>query len=358
MTINSPPCHDDSFLIGMKKQRRKGLENPTFIERVAHLFPGSFFLKSLVFWIVFGTPGLLLGRYVDTLSVDKTLAIFNQVTIQNVFVFSLANFLIPLYAFYGTRYMRIKIINIIPTIESLTETERTTLMKLFDSVSTFWPALMLAGIFGAVSLISLPGQTSHAVGYVSAVIKVIGFCFIMLSYGTFVWMYVGSIRGLYRLGKKRLRFVSYYEDSHMGMKPLGSLSLSFAWVYFVGIMLTFFSVNPLPLPILLVVLVLIVLGIILFFYPMYTVHQKMAQEKYAAEKALRYRVSRIMRFLDHRNKSTDVIEDLFVFHTLEQKVSKIAEWPFDVKTLSWFSAIVIAVIGTEVTRLLLGIIGI
>jgi hypothetical protein len=341
----------------MKKQKRKGPENPTFIERVANLCPGPFFIKSLLFWTVFGTPGLLLGRYVDTLSVDKTLAIFSQVTVQDVFVFSLANFLIPLYAFYGTRYMRVKIVDTIPKLEPLTENGGTTLMTLFDSVSMFWPALMLAGMFGAVSFVSLPGQTSHAVGYVSAAIKVVGFCFIMLSYGTFVWMYASSIRGLHRLGKERLRFVSYYEDPHMGIKPLGSLSLSFSWVYFVGITLTFFSVNPLPLPILMVVLVLIVLGIILFFYPAYTVHQKMAQEKYAAEKALRYRVSRIMKSLDHSKESIDEIEDLFLFQTLEQKVSKIAEWPFDVKTLSWFSAIVITVLGTEVTRLLLGIIG-
>jgi hypothetical protein len=341
----------------MKKQKSKGIENPTIIERVANLFPGPFFIKSLLFWTVFGTPGLLLARYVDTLSIDKTLAIFSQVTVQDVLVFSLANFFIPLYAFIGTRYMQIKITDTIPELEPLTENGRGTLMKLFDSVSRFWPAFILAGTFGAVSLISLPGQTSHVVGYVSAVIKAVGFCFIMLAYGTFVWMYASSIRGLYRLGKEHLRFVSYYKDPHMGMKPLGSLSLSFAWVYFVGITLTFFSVNPLPLPILMVVLVLIVLGVILFFYPMYMVHQKMAHEKYAAEKALRFRVSRIMKSLDNRNESMDEIEDLFLFQTLEKKVSKIAEWPVDVKTLSWFSAIVITVIGTEVTRLLIGIIG-
>jgi ABC-type multidrug transport system fused ATPase/permease subunit len=341
----------------MTKQRMRGPENATVIERVANLIPGPFFIKCILFWIVFGAPGLLLGRYIDTLSVEKTLAIFRQVTVQDVFVFSLANFLIPLYAFYGTHFMRMQIVGTIPKLEPVTENGRGTLQRLFDSVSRFPPALLLACVFGAVSLFSLPGQTTHILGIVSGVIKVVGFCFIMLSYGTFVWMYASSIRGLYRLGKERLRFVSYYVDNHMGMKSLGSFSLSFALVYFVAITLTFFSVNPLPLPILLVVLVLILLGIILFFLPTYTVHQKMAREKHTAEKVMLHQLSHIVRSLDELEETSEELRDLIMFQTLEQKVRKIAEWPFDARTLSWFSAIVIAVLGTEVTRLLLGIVG-
>jgi hypothetical protein len=46
-----------------------------------------------------------------------------------------------------------------------------------------------------------------------------------------------------------------------------------------------------------------------------------------------------------------------MFQALEQKVCTISEWPFDARTLSWFSAIVLTVLGTEVTRLVLGMAG-
>jgi hypothetical protein len=83
----------------------------------------------------------------------------------------------------------------------------------------------------------------------------------------------------------------------------------------------------------------------------------MAREKHTAEKVLRHRLSHIVRSLDEPEKTSEELGDLIMFQTLEQKVCKIAEWPFDARTLSWFSAIVITVLGTEITRLLIGIIG-
>jgi len=344
-------------LIGLAKTKPKGVEEPTIIEKVVNVLPGPYFLKCLTFWIAFGTPGMVLTRYLDTFDISRALALFDQFTPQNVVVFSVANFAMPLYAFYGAGYMRRRIVAKMPDLELVTDNGTHALNKLFGSISKFTPALVLAILFALVSVMSFPGQTMHIVGYSSLVVKVVGFSFEVLAYGTFIWIYTSSIRGLYQLGKYHLRFVSFYEDSHLGMKSLGSISLSFAWVYFLGIGLVFFSSNPVAIPLLLALLALIVIGVVLFFLPLQTVHQKMTKEKQAAQKLLRKHLAQIAAALERNDEAFSEITDVLVFQMLEQKVTKISEWPFDTAALSWFSAIVITVLGTIITRYLLIFLG-
>lgn len=300
---------------------------------------------------------MVLTRYLDTFDINRALVLFDQLTPQNVIVFSMANFVMPLYAFYGAGYMRRSIVAKIPDLESVTANGTNTLNKVFGSISKLMPALVLAVLFAVVSVASFPGQSMHIIGYSGLVVKVVGFAFAMLAYGTFTWMYARSIWGLHQLGRYHLRFVSFYEDSHLGMKSLGSISLSFAWVYFLGTGLVFFSSNLVPIPLLLALLGLIVLGVVLFFLPLQTVHEKMAKEKHVTEKFLRKRLAQIVVTLERNDEASSEITDILAFQMLEQKISKISEWPFDTATLSWFSAIVITVLGTIITRYLLIFLG-
>jgi hypothetical protein len=341
----------------LAKPKPIGPEKPTIIERLLNILPGSYLLKCLVFWIVFGTPGMVLTRYLDTFDISKATALFAQVNPQNIIIFSIPNFAMPLYAFYGASYMRKNIVKAIPEMESVTANGKNTLNSIFEPISKSVPALILAALFAVLSIMSFPGQTQHIAGYLSLIVKIVGFTFSALAYGIFIWAYASSISGLHQLGKHHLRFVSFYEDSHLGMKSLGSVALSLAWVYFFGIGLVFFSANPVPIPLLLVLLGLILLGIALFFLPLRIVHEKMAKEKHAAEKLLRKNLAQIVASLDRKNESSNEIADMLAFQILEQKVSKVSEWPFDTITLSWFSAIVVTILGTVITRYLLIFLG-
>ena len=330
-----------------------GPETPTILERIVKPLPGPYFVKILTFWIIFGTPGLVLVRYLDTFSVEAVVSLFGIVTFQNVLVFSLANFVMPLYAFYGVRQMRQKILQTMPELNQMTAQGASTAERVFRPTTKLLPTLVLSLCFAALSIVSFPGQIQHIVGYLSLIIKVVGFAVSMFSYGTFIWIYVSSISGLYRLGRNPLRFASFYEDKHLGMKTLGSVSLSLVWVYFLGIGIVFFSFSPLPVPLLLALGGLILLGVVLFFMPLQEVHVKMAKEKENAEKILRLRLRRIAQTIESSVEDNSEIRDLFAVQLLEQRVSRISEWPFDTTTLSWLSAIIISIVAAIVTRYLL-----
>jgi hypothetical protein len=335
----------------------KGPEKPTVIERLFNPLPGPYFIKILTFWIIFGTPGLVIARYLDTFNYESIVSLFGVLSFQNVIVFSLANLVTPLYACYGIRHMRQKVVQEMPELKQVTVDGASTMDRAFGYISQFLPSIILAVLFGVVSVASFPGQTQHVVGYLSFLVKGVGFAFAMFAYGTFVWIYASSIRGLYRIGGENLRFASFFEDRHLGMKSLGSVSLSLVWVYFLGMGLVFFSFSPLPTPLQLALIGLIVLGAVLFFLPLYEVHVKMAKEKRAAEKALRNRLRLVVETLESSRENPNEVADLLAFQVLEQKVSRISEWPFDTATLSWFSAIVITVFATIITRYVLIFLG-
>ena len=333
------------------------LEKPTITERVVNVFPGPYLVKCLLFWAIFGTPGMVLTRYLDTFSVDKALAIFDQVAPLNIAIFSMANFVMPLYGFYGIRKMRLKIVETLPKIEPLAVRGSKSVRDFFALVRKPMPAIALTVGFGALSILSFPGQVQHVAGILSAIIKVIGFVFASLSYGTFIWIYVSSIVGIYRLSNEPLNFVSFLEDRYLGMKPFGFISLTFAWVYFLGLGLVFFSSNPLPIYLLATLLGLVLLGIVIFLLPLWTIHVKMIVGKQAAEEAHRKQVSQVIKALNSKKGDGKVIAKVLISQMIEQKVSKISEWPFDTVTLGWFSAIVITVLGSIITRYVIAFVG-
>lgn len=127
-----------------------GAEKPTIVERVVNLLPGPYFLKCLAFWVVFGTPGMVLTRYLDTFSFDRAVALFAQFDLQNVVFFSLPNFVLPLYGFYGIRYMRLKVVGKMPELEAIAADGVRTLDEVFGSISKSLPAVALAVLFGVV----------------------------------------------------------------------------------------------------------------------------------------------------------------------------------------------------------------
>lgn len=335
---------------------------PTIIERVVYLFPGPYVVKCLVFSAVFGMPAMLFTRFLDTLSVTTALALFGSLLWQNVVTFTFANFVLLFYALYGVRYMRSRIAAIMPNAESLIPGGMTTLQKVFGPICRLLPAAILASLLGVVSLVSFPTQSEHAAGPIGLIALTVSFPFVYLAYGTFVWVYVSSVKCLYEVGNQPLQLAEFHEDSHLGMKPFGSLSLSLALVYFAGLVLVFFSFLSIPLPLELAVSVLILAGIVLFFLPLIVIHRKMRDRKRFEREKLKDRYTQLVSSFGgplQIIQVTDVktVKRMLALDLTNRQVAAIPEWPFDSHMLTWLSAIVLTVVASLVTRYVLIFLG-
>jgi len=335
---------------------------PSLIERIINIFPGPYVLKCLIFSCVFGVPALLLFRFFDTLDIQATLEVFGPLQWQNVITFSFANFILLYYAAYGVRYMRFRIAAMIPQIEPFMPKEGRTVQDIFHPVCALLPAIILSILLAVVSLMSFPNQGLHAAGPISLVLLVISFPFVYLVHGTFIWTYVSSIKCLYDLSKQPLRLAEFYEDNHLGMKSLGSLSLSLALVYFLGLGLIFFSFLSVPPPLEFAVVVMILAGVILFFLPLITIHQKMLDKKWEEREKLKSHYTHVLKFIDEPSRNSDLIEVkhlryMLAVDIIDRQVTAIPEWPIDSKSFTRLSAIVLTIVVGIITRITLNFLG-
>jgi hypothetical protein len=237
---------------------------PTTIERIIGLLPGPYAGKCLAFASVFGVPLLLLTRFLDSGNVQSSLAVFGPLMWQNVVTFSIANFVLLFYGAYMVRYMRSKIELTLHDLKPLAPESKKIMQKVFSPVCMLYPAIILSVLVFAASLASFPDLTQHASGTLSLIQVIISIPFVYLTYGTFVWVYVSSVKSLHELGKQPILPLSkFYEDQHLNMKPIGNLSLSLTLVYFIGLGLVFFSFISIPVPLAFAVGVLILSGAVL-----------------------------------------------------------------------------------------------
>jgi len=335
---------------------------PSLIERIINLFPGPYILKCLLFSCVFGVPALLLFRFFDTLDTQAALEVFGPLLWQNVLTFSFANFVLLFYAAYGEKYMRSRIAAMVPQVGPLLPREAKTVQDIFHPVCRFFPAVVLSILLAVVSLLSFPNQGAHAAGPLSLTLLAISFPFVYLVYGTFIWTYVSSIKCLHDLSKQPLKLAEFYEDTHLGMKPLGSLSLSLALVYFLGLGLIFFSFLSVPPPLEAAVIIMILAGVILLFLPLLTIHQKMLDKKRDEHKKLKSHFTQLLKFIDEPLRTGDetAVENvhyMMAVEIIDRQVTSIPVWPIDARSWTRISAIVLTVVISITTRIGLTFLG-
>ncbi|MCX6653497.1 MAG: hypothetical protein NTY03_00090, partial [Candidatus Bathyarchaeota archaeon] len=157
----------------------------------------------------------------------------------------------------------------------------------------------------ALQPLALKNFQTFCVSLISIGYVVIAYPFWFVAFMVFFWVYLCSIRGLFDLGKNRIRLKSFREDKMLGVKPFGSLSLNFSYAYFFSlILILLFAVTISPntptVPYLSLITVLILIGIIFFILPLYTIHIKMVQYKKQEQDSFQIEVGKVI------NKSSDI----------------------------------------------------
>jgi len=252
--------------------------------------------------------------------------------------------------------MRSKLYAAMPEVKSILPENSKKIQEIFKPTCKLTSAAIMSLLLAAVSLASFPDQFSqHSTGPISLIQVALSFPFMYLAYGTFIWFYSSSVKCLHDLGKQPLKLAEYYEDIHLGAKPIGSLSLSLALVYFSGLGLVFFSFLSIPAPLEFALVVMILGGIALFFLPLNTIHNKMQQKKQLEREKLKNLHKLQKESVDEsmqniQKTQTKDLKHMLTVDIVDRHVNSIPEWPFDLRTLTWLSAIVLAVIASIIAK--------
>lgn len=158
--------------------------------------------------------------------------------------------------------------------------------------------------------------------------------------------------GLYQLGGKSLKFKSFRENSKLGTRPIGSLCLSLSGAYFVGVILLilFSATSPNELykiPYLKVIYaVLILVGLIMFFLPLYRVHLRMVEEKTRQELLIQRQFDVASHYLKSSEEENplDDIQRLLILEMADRKIQATSTWPFDTSLLGQLLVFLLSVI--------------
>ena len=359
-----------------------GPERATLLERFLTIFNIPYYLGCFIVILIFGPIGALLSAYLQTKNIyeayNKTVYLFFGVQLphwQGVAGLSLL-LVILFYFLYMIRYMRLKLVAAEQLLIPLFPEGEDTYHNVFGHVSLILPPIIIEIVIIAFFFLqAIPETPINFIVYCSAPAAIfyliISFPVWFLIFSTFAWVYFSSIRGLHELGKKSLNLKPFYEDRMLGVRPIGSLSLSLAFTYFVGLgILTLLPIvirpDPSPIEYIFLLLILTLLGVIFFFLPLNTIHNRMLDKKSTEQKALleefRGAVSNLSELNARKNSGSSILDlkEILISQTLvltfgikKEEVTSIPTWPFDTQILGRFTAMIFSIITTIIATIII-----
>lgn len=330
------------------------------IERIVQLIPVRYPIAALIWAGIVGSPVYNLMQYLDFGTTSFSLApmvLFDEVLFT----------LVPFYAFVAVPYLRRRVTSAEPSIVPLLPDGESAYDRFFGRMSKNLPVLVLTAI---LFVIALPlGDPNFRLSILP--VETVFSTFInTLAVATLIWEYASISWGLHRLGESQLQLRPFLEDKMRGLGPIGNMSLSSTIVYLLGVffvLLLFPSSFFTQAAYQLVALSFILLGIVMFFLPLNSVHKKMQAAKIRDQKEL------ASRFLSIRTRANSVgladgpvslervestMADLVRLKDLQltkQELAATPSWPFDVQLLVKLITIILSVTAALLSRVIINI---
>ena len=258
---------------------------------------------------------------------------------------------------YAPSFMRGKLAAYEADLVPLAPSGEETIRKAFGGVSRLVPVLVVSVLFGLFSAPYTYFQTTLTPGAVTLGYVFVSNVLISLLFGSFIWVYFRSLWGLYKLGNEPLRLAPHEQDPMLGVKPIGSMSFTLFLSY--SAVVGFITLGLLVVPdtfSLVSIFVLELLGGVMFFLPLNSVHKKMLAQKREEKRKLVKKLSELAGGRSGRAEGTEdllrQIREVQILQVQKDYVSTIPTWPFDTGILSRFAAIILSVIAILLSRII------
>ncbi len=354
----------------------RGAERATLLERFISTFHLPFSLGCLLLAFVFGPLGAALLTYVQTSKLDEAFAmavilvIGEELPVWHGIVVLIIISAVLFFCPYMIRYLRLKTAAAKPALLPILRDGEETFEKAFSLVSRRLPpivvgaALMTLGDLQCYPDLVLQQYRVFGFSPISQIFIVMCVCIWGIMCGTFTWVYFSSIWGLHKLGMTSLKLKSFREDKMLGARPIGLLSLSFAFVYFIfmGVFVSLIILLPTTMtPIFTGLLILLLTsGVFFFIVPLNTTHKRMLEEKRLEQEIVKKQITRIAEtqkaFESSQTQTSEALDRLttaIVADMTKKEIEAMPTWPFDTQILGRLAAMIITISCTLIANLIM-----
>jgi MFS family permease len=359
-----------------------GPEKVTFVETLAGIFHMPYIIGCFIISVLIGPPGAILVAYVTTGFHIEPAILMTITFIGGVgtpywigVAILVLTWLLLFFVFYMTGFMRHRLIAAEKGMCPILPEREKTFHETFQFVFRQWPPIVIAVLIIAFYFISssdylIASFSGYAVNIVTAIYLAIVYPLWFIVCCTFVWIYFGSIYGLYKLGQQSLRLKPSTEDRMLGVRPFGDLSLSLSMVYFSAMVILIVTgiASTIGSPIigfvafLTLLMIFFIVGVVLFISPLYAVHTKMIEQKEIERSRLLGQVNKgvegetepsTLDAMANMQRKLDSLTSLMTLERAEKNLNSVPDWPIDTTIMNRFVTIILSTIAIILANLTL-----